>query len=69
VVSSGGKGAALGNEHGSGTANEGRYRDAGRVLAGSGGVGSGWIAIGLVFPFLSFFLFLQSLFPKFYRHF
>ena len=29
--------------------DEGGYRGAGRVLAGSGGVGSGWMAIGLVF--------------------
>ena len=37
--------------------DEGGYRGAGRVLAGSGGVGSGWMAIGLVF-------FLQSLFQS-----
>ena len=37
--------------------DEGGYRGAGRVLAGSGGVGSGWMAIGLVFFFC-----LRSLF-------
>ena len=37
--------------------DEGGYRGAGRVLAGSGGVGSGWMAIGLVFFFLLFFFF------------
>ena len=34
--------------------DEGGYRGAGRVLAGSGGVGSGWMAIGLVFFFIFF---------------
>ena len=38
--------------------DEGGYRGAGRVLAGSGGVGSGWMAIGLVF-FFSFLFFLR----------
>jgi U3 small nucleolar RNA-associated protein 18 len=36
--------------------DEGGYRGAGRVLAGSSGVGSGWMAIGLVFFPFHFFL-------------
>ena len=39
--------------------DEGGYRGAGRVLAGSSGVGSGWMAIGLVF-FSLFFLVLPD---------
>ena len=95
-VPGGGKDVALGDEDGSGTADdekylavltgeaevyiwdvgqrrcvkrwtdEGGYRGAGRVLAGSGRVGSGWMAIGLVFPFICF---CDSFFQKFYRHF
>jgi hypothetical protein len=46
--------------------DEGGYRGAGRVLAGSGGVGSGRMAIGLVFFFPSIFLcnFPASPFPR-----
>ena len=44
--------------------DEGGYRGAGRVLVGSGRVGSGWMAIGLVFFSLFIFLCNSPPFPQ-----
>ena len=48
--------------------DEGGYRGAGRVLAGSGGVESRWMAIGLVFLlfFLAIPLFLLNILLTFF---